>query len=388
MSGLERYDRQLRVEGWDQGLLSSSTVFIAGVGAIGCEVAKNLAMMGVGRIVLADYDYVELSNLSRQLLFRDTDIGRGKAETAAERLQEINPNIHVDYYSGDVRTIGEGVFKSCDVIFSCLDNWASRRWLNSVAVSLGTPLIDGAMSGFYGNVQLVLPGKTACLECQSINLLPREEKLAECTLKRRRPEDLVMDLREQGIEISLSQAEKLFELNIKTMYDIKYARLHTLAATVETDVVSLVEEIRSKLMPPLPALQSVAAVVAGLMSNIGLKLMHRGRLGKPTTRLIVYDGLNSRLSRVKISRDPLCIVCGESGSEVVELVFDISSSVSMLKEALATNLGLPDTEIIYGSRRLDDDETLASAGVKPGDILYVSTMRLYEPLAIRIVSKK
>ncbi len=386
MTGMERYDRQLRVEGWDQNILLSSTVFIAGVGAIGGEVAKNLAMMGVGRLILADYDYVELSNLSRQLLFRDQDIGKGKASVAAERLREINPHVAVEAYGQDIRELGEGVLGEADVIFSCLDNWASRRWLNSIAVSLDKPLVDGAMNGFYGNVQVVFPRETACLECQSINLIPREEKLAECTLKRRKPEHLVNDLKEHGITVGLAEAEKLFQLNIKTIYDIKYTRLDMIAELADEQTLKLIGELRSRLMPPMPAIQSVASVVAGIMTTIGVQILHQGRLGKPPMGLIVYDGLNSRLSRVKISRDPHCIVCSENHSTPLEFSFDLNETVLKLKETLASTFGFPDPEVLYAGRRLDDEDILAKVGVKDRDIIYVSTTRLFEPLAIRIVS--
>ncbi|HDD40142.1 MAG TPA: ThiF family adenylyltransferase, partial [Nitrososphaeria archaeon] len=70
---MERYDRQLRVAGWNQEKLMKATVVVVGVGAIGCEVAKNLALMGVGRLILVDNDVIELSNLSRQMLFTDED---------------------------------------------------------------------------------------------------------------------------------------------------------------------------------------------------------------------------------------------------------------------------------------------------------------------------
>ncbi|MCS7145937.1 MAG: ThiF family adenylyltransferase [Nitrososphaerota archaeon] len=386
MSGMDRYDRQTRIEGWDQNLLFSSTVFIAGVGAIGGEVAKNLTMMGIGKLVLADYDFVELSNLSRQLLFRDSDLGKSKAAVAAERLREINPHVEVEAFGKDIRVLTEDVFRSVDVIFSCLDNWASRRWLNSVAVSLNKPLIDGSMNGFYGNVQAVLPRRTACLECQSINLIPREEKEAECTLKRRNPEHLVNDLKELGIEVDVGQAEKLFQLNIKTVYDIKYARLETITSVADEGVLRLLERLRSILTSRLPAIQSVAAVVAGIMTTVGVKLLHGGKLGAVPTGLIVYDGLSSRLSRVRISRDPLCIVCGEDDATPVEFSFKLGESVLKLKEALASAFGFPDPEVLFGGKRLSDEEILAEVGVKSGDVIYVSTTRLFEPLPIKIIS--
>ncbi|MEM4590241.1 MAG: ThiF family adenylyltransferase [Nitrososphaerota archaeon] len=386
MSSLERYDRQLRIEGWEQDLLYSTTAFIAGAGAIGCEVAKNLAMMGIGRLILVDYDYVELSNLSRQLLFRDADIGRGKAEVAAERLREINPQVKVDHHNSDIRDLEEDIYRDVDIVLSCLDNWASRRWLNSVAVSLNKPLIDGGINGFYGNVQVVIPKRTACLECQSMQLIPREEKLAECTLKRRRPEDLVNDLREQGIDLSVELAEELFRLNIKTVYDLKYARLDLVLSHKEGEIFRAIEELRSKLMPKIPAIQSVASVVAGIITTHAIQLIHKDRLGKSPTGLIVYDALNSRLTRVKISRDPACIVCSENEAAPINFPFDLRQTVLRLKEAVASVFGFPDPEILHADRRLNDDDVLYDAGVRENDILYVSTKRLYEPVAIRIVT--
>jgi ubiquitin-activating enzyme E1 C len=385
MKQLERYERQIRIDGWDQEKLFSATVFVAGVGAIGCEVAKNLAMMGVGRLMIADYDRVELSNLSRQLLFRDSDIGRGKAEAAAERLREINPHVEVEAFEGDIRELGEDTYRRADVLLSCLDNWASRRWYNSMAVYLGKPLVDGAMNGFYGNVQIVLPGRTACLECQSSLLIPREERAAECTLRKRRPQDLVDELKQHGLSITLEEAENLFKLNIKTVYDVKYFRPEKSDQEISEETLRLIDGLRASLVPRMPALQSVAATIAGIISTHTLQILHGGSLGAVPTSLIVYDGLNSRLTRVKIKRDPMCIVCGESEGEPIRLRFDTSRTVYELKEVVASKLGLPDPEILYISRRLDDSQTLESAGVRHGDVLYVSTSRLYEPLPIRVV---
>ena len=87
---LERYDRQLRIEGWDQEKLMKSSVVVVGVGATGCELSKNLALMGVGKLMLIDNDVVELSNLSRQMLFTDDDLGKPKAVIAAEKLKKMN----------------------------------------------------------------------------------------------------------------------------------------------------------------------------------------------------------------------------------------------------------------------------------------------------------
>ena len=383
---LERYDRQLRIAGWDQSRLQNGTVVIVGVGALGCEVAKNLALMGVGRLVLIDNDYVELSNLSRQMLFNDGDIGRPKASTAAAKLKLINPEVDVESIDGDARNVPEETFKQGDVICSCLDSWGVRRWLNSLCVSIDRPMVDGGIDGFYGNVHVIIPKKTACLECHGENLISREERLAECTLRRRRPEELVEDLKKAGIEIGLDVAEELFRHNIKTIYDLKYTRLESMASSMRSEIREFILQVRDRLRPRIPALQSVAATIASVMSTETVKLLHRGALGGPMRGLLVYDALSCRMSRVKLKRRADCIVCGDYVNEKPEIleVSGYDLTVSELKEIIANRYGFPDPELLYKARRLSDEAALAEIGLGEEDTLYISTSRRHLPLPIKI----
>jgi len=92
------YARQQLIDGWDQDVINNGTIMIVGVGALGCEIGKDFALMGIRKLILIDLDTIETSNLSRQMLFRPGDEGRPKAEVAAERLKEMNPFLKVDYY--------------------------------------------------------------------------------------------------------------------------------------------------------------------------------------------------------------------------------------------------------------------------------------------------
>ncbi len=381
---LERYDRQTRTPGWDQSLIQDGSVLIVGVGALGCEVAKNLALMGIGKLVLIDNDVVELSNLSRQMLFTEEDIGKSKSEVAARKVKNMNRFVDVVHYNSDVRILPEEVFEEVDVICSCLDSWGVRRWLNSVSVSLGKPMVDGSIEGFYGNVQVVIPGKTACLECHGENLISREERLAECTLRRRNPEELVKDLAEQGVNISREVAEELFKLNIKTVYDLKYSKLENIANELPPDLRDLILGVREKLKPKSPAIQSVSATIAGLMTTQVVKLLHKGKLGEPDTGLFVYDALHSRLTRVKLTRIKDCIVCGDLGEQIPTIDVHQEWTVQTLKEVIALRYSFPDPEILYGTKRLNDDQLIIEAGIKNDDLIYVSTSRRHMPLSLRI----
>lgn len=380
---LERYDRQLRLEGWDQYRVSSSKVLVAGVGALGCEVAKNLALMGVGELLLVDYDVVELSNLSRQMLYTDDDIGKPKVAVAEERVRKMNPHVRVAGIHRDIRQLPTEVFSKADVIVSCVDNWPTRRWVNSVSVLAKRLLVDIAVDGYYGNIQVVVPRKTSCIECHSDTLIPVDIQAAECSLRRRRPEDLMKELGEKGVEIEIKIAEEFFKNNIKTIYDIKYAPQHVVEK-LSNYALETLQTIRNLLNPKMPALQSISATVAGLGAFEVVRLLHNGSLGRPFSGLYVYDGLNGRLTRVRLDRNMLCHVCGLGEDSPVEVEVAADETVTDLKERIANRFLFPDAQIQIGPRLLDDEKTLAEVGIRDGATLYVHTTRRAEPLLVKV----
>jgi molybdopterin/thiamine biosynthesis adenylyltransferase len=175
----ERYDRQILIEGFGeegQERLRGSRVLIAGAGGLGSPVAFYLTAAGVGRIRIIDHDQVELSNLNRQILHWETDIGRGKVESARLKLRNLNSTVEVEAVG---ETITEdnvaGLVEGCDVIVDAMDNFPTRYLLNRSALRKGVPFFHGAVSGFEGRVMTILPGKTACLRCMYRGPVPREK---------------------------------------------------------------------------------------------------------------------------------------------------------------------------------------------------------------------
>lgn len=153
---------------WDAESVRTSSVMVVGAGALGNEVLKNLALMNVGRILAIDFDIVEYANLSRSVLFResDSDARRNKSEVAAERIRQINPNIRVMALHGDIMIdIGLGVFRRMDAIIGCLDNRLARLMINRQAFRLGKSWIDGAIENLSGQLVVYKPG-ISCYECQ------------------------------------------------------------------------------------------------------------------------------------------------------------------------------------------------------------------------------
>ncbi len=110
----DRYARFQLIGWWDQARLQRASVIVVGAGALGNEVLKNLALLGVGRILIVDYDLVEGSNLSRSVLFRASDAGQPKAEVAAVALRQLNPDINAISLAGNIITdVGLGTIRGC-----------------------------------------------------------------------------------------------------------------------------------------------------------------------------------------------------------------------------------------------------------------------------------
>lgn len=172
----ERYRRQILLFGDDgQERLKKAHIFIAGAGGLGSPVAFYLAAAGIGTITIADMDAVDRTNLNRQILHAERDIGKKKTVSAAEKLTAINPGITIR--TADCR-IDEGnaerLVGEADGIVDAMDNYPVRYLLNGVAIKRGIPLFHGAIRGFHGQATTVIPGKSPCLKCIFPKAPPQE----------------------------------------------------------------------------------------------------------------------------------------------------------------------------------------------------------------------
>ena len=166
-----RYDTLKLIPWWDQEKVANARVMVVGAGALGNEILKNLALVGIGHILIVDFDVVEAANLTRSVLFRAEDIGKLKAELAAQRLKELNPDVKVALICGDITTdVGLGVFRSMDVVLVGVDNFGARIFVNRACFKVGTPWINGGIQELVGEFHVYIPGEGACYECN----LPKE----------------------------------------------------------------------------------------------------------------------------------------------------------------------------------------------------------------------
>ena len=167
----ERYSRQTRFSGWGesgQQRLARSTAAIVGCGALGAFQAGALVRAGLGRLLLIDRDYVELSNLQRQWLYTEADAADSlpKAAAAARHLAAINSTVRIDPHIADLTPANiDDLLDGADIVLDATDNFETRYLVNDWCVTRALPWIYGGAVGSYGLAMPILPGRSACFEC-------------------------------------------------------------------------------------------------------------------------------------------------------------------------------------------------------------------------------
>ena len=179
----DRYARQRLIEWWDQDRLRQSRVLVAGAGALGNELLKNLALLGVGHLLIVDFDRIESSNLSRTVLFDANDIGRPKVDAAARALKRLNSEIEVETIDGDLfYDVGLGYYRHSDLVLGCLDSLAARSQVGHSCVLAGIPYLDGGMWSLGGEVRWFTGDDGPCFDCTlSANDRARADERRSCS---------------------------------------------------------------------------------------------------------------------------------------------------------------------------------------------------------------
>ncbi|UCF07765.1 MAG: HesA/MoeB/ThiF family protein [Thermoplasmata archaeon] len=269
----EKYQRLTLFEFADFSRLRSMSALVVGVGGLGAIVTEIMARVGIGRLVLMDYDTLELANMNR-LIYKPSQVGKYKVDALEEYLTEVNLDVDIATYPFDITT-GEGYkafvkeLKQCDVVFGCVDSFGVRLFINAKCVENGKTLIDGGASldGIRGSVQVVIPNKTACYRCHRHALgLGRVESGAE--LKER-------EKREENLDFYLSIKEPAKD--------------------------------RPSGICHLTSLPTTMAVIAALQCQEGFK--HLLDFGKVAS-FLMYNGISGEVERYDRKKDPGCPVCG------------------------------------------------------------------------------
>lgn len=287
-----------------QKKVSSAHVMVVGCGALGNEVIKNLALFGVGNLVLVDFDEVEYSNLTRSILFTsdDASTNRYKVEAAAESIKKINPNINVTTIVGDIsHNVGLGLIRKMNVVVGCLDNRWARYTLNRLCMRAGVPWVDGGINALEGVAKVFIPGKN----CYACTLEPS----------------------------ALTELKK-----------------HTSCA------VAIKRNIESGRVPTTPV---VASIIGAVQAQEAMKLIHKeeltsGELTSLCGKMFCYDGASMTVRLVSHQAwDNDCPV-HEEWSPVVESPLTNNSTVEELFSWLKEKFSTSDVELVLRNQAFVD----------------------------------
>ena len=376
-----RLDRQLRLPNWKQAAIKSASVLIVGVGGLGTEIAKNLAMIGVGTIHLVDMDTIEYTNLNRQILFSDGDEGEAKAKIAAKNLKKLNPHGNYFWHFTPLEDLDPSIYESVDFYISGLDSVTARKELIRRAVHNKKPLIDGGTATYYGHCYTYLPDRNACLECDPMRE-PEQESLAACTLvgiprkrshcllkgqlyyesKHERPPD-VRD--ESAMRVVVDYANSLVD---KHFPGSEYFTLD--------DAVNLVDRHE-------PTVITINAVIASLQSQEAVKLIHHlkgARLGTVNDEYTIYNGLTGKFFYIPKPRNKKCQLCGPEALPIEHIEIPWSSTVNTVLQLLRSRGYDYDEEMPPGVYRidtkdmyaLDSNGTLQEQNLRSAETLYIT----------------
>jgi adenylyltransferase/sulfurtransferase len=357
-----RFDRLEAIEWWDQPRVAGSKLLVVGAGALGNEVVKNLVLLGAGHVVVVDMDRVEMSNLTRSVLLRESDEGQPKASCVARAARALSPSSKVTAIHGNVHCdVGLGLFRWADVVVAALDNREARLRVNSACARVGRPWIDGGIDVLPGVVRGFFPPSTACYECtmsavdweqvnrrRSCSLLAREAVASGGTPTTPTSASIIGALQVQetlkilhGMEALLGQGV-VFDGVAHDSYRVSYpispeCGWHEPPSRIET---------RRELDSSSP-LSSIWAIAEGELG--GLDAIELGRELVSCLECPECGGSTSVLCPAeRLSQNEL--LCSECGEERIPTFVHAFSRDSDALRLSAAQMGLPPWDVIWGRR--------------------------------------
>ena len=319
---LERYSRQVMLEeiGYDGQLkLRNAKVCVVGIGGLGNPIATRLVAMGIGKIRIVDRDVIELSNLHRQTMFDESDIGQVKVESAAKKLKKMNPDVEIEALPVSVNDYTAfDLVEGCDVVIDALDSVNARYSLNKACVAKNIPFVTGAAVGVSGQAFTILPKQSACYHC----LFPAldEDSMPTCSIEGVHPSILSII---GGIEVAETVkiitgkkpnlADRILHVDLETL---DFVSTHTsrveecpVCGTGKSEVARkeelIIEELcgrsggkRTFSITPTSMIDIDVQKITDAAQTKGFKVQNQGELGLSMSTDVMYVSFLKRGSAV------------------------------------------------------------------------------------------
>ncbi|CAL3963963.1 unnamed protein product [Diplocarpon coronariae] len=262
----------------DEAATYIERVNILGAGGLGCEILKNLALSGFKKIHVIDMDTIDVSNLNRQFLFRQADIGKSKAEVAAKFVEKRVKGVSITPHNCKIQDKDDDFYMKFNIVICGLDSIEARRWINSTLVNLVDgdnpeslkPLIDGGTEGFKGQSRVIFPTVTSCIECQLDMHAPRAA-VPLCTLATipRQPEHCI----EWAHIIAWEQEKPFPALDNDDPEHIGWLLQKALARAKEFNISGVTYSLTQGVVKNIiPAIASTNAIIAASCCNEAFKI--------------------------------------------------------------------------------------------------------------------
>lgn len=357
-----RFARLEAIEWWDQALLARTRVLVIGAGALGNEVIKNLALLGIGHVAIADMDRIELSNLSRSALFRESDEGKFKSECAARAASQIFDGMKATAIVGNILAdLGLGWFRWADVVIGALDNREARVFVNAACARVGRPWIDGGIEVLHGVARGFAPPATACYECTMSSVdWDLLNKRRSCSLLARRA------IAQRGTPTTPTTASVIGAIQVQEMVKLLHGRSALLGRGFVFDGAEHSSfTVNYQINPDCPWHEPAAPI--DVMSHFDSDTRLAVLWNEAARRLGGVDALDLAREIVerlecsgcgrhedvfqpaeKIREDQLrCAACGAESAPL--FVHSITESAGLLEKS-ARQIGLPEWDIVWARR--------------------------------------
>ncbi|VBB25592.1 unnamed protein product [Acanthocheilonema viteae] len=386
-------------------------VLVVGAGGLGCELLKDLALSGFRKIEIIDMDTIELSNLNRQFLFRETDVGKSKAEIAAAFIRKRIPDCPVVAIKMTSST-GRSTLLFVAWILSLQEGGLMLNWLDFLIcftelVSLVEfdsdgnptgiiPLIDGGTEGFKGNSRIILPTMTACIEC-TIDLYPPQITFPMCTIANtpRLPEHCI-----EYVKVIQWHTDKPFNgeaMDADNMEHVEWVFKAALKRANRYNIKGVdLRLTKGVLKRIIPAVASTNAVIAASCALEALKLA--SNISCPMQNYLNFTNIEGAfVGVVELEKRQNCLVCGEQAQyidipanktlrdlldEIIKRYQLCNPSVQTAKEKLYMKSDLiPE---LYQISTANLSRTLKDLGLANGDELLIADETRARPISLRI----
>lgn len=305
--------------------MENMKVLVIGAGGLGCEILKNLALSGFKNIHVIDMDTIDISNLNRQFLFRQADVGKSKAEVAAAFVERRVKGVKITPHNCRIQDFDEDFYMQFQLVVCGLDSIEARRWINATLVNMVDeevedsykPLIDGGTEGFKGQARVILPTVTSCIECQLDMHAPRAA-VPLCTLASipRQPEHCV----EWAHVIAWDQEKPFPQLDRDDPEHITWLYHKALQRAREFGIAGVTYALTQGVVKNIiPAIAATNSVIAAACCNEALKIASNCApfLGFPDDNYMMYSGNDSIYTYTfKHERKDDCPVCGQKARDL------------------------------------------------------------------------